>query len=77
MNYSPAKKSNYKSNPSLRTRKDKPFVDVAVDHMLSSPVTTNKIYREELEKMSKDLMESDILWMCIVVFSNFCFKIIV
>lgn len=49
---------DYKGNPILKPRKGKPFVDIAVDHMLSSPATADKIYRKALEKMRRELMES-------------------
>lgn len=49
---------DYKGNPILKPRKGKPFVDLAVDHVLSSPATVDKIYRKALEKMRKELFES-------------------
>lgn len=49
---------DYKGNPILKPRKGKPFVDIAVDHMLSSPATVDKIYRKALEKIRKEVLES-------------------
>lgn len=35
--------------------KGEPFIDIAIDHGLSSPDTADKIYRRALRKMKKDL----------------------
>lgn len=51
---------DYKGNPMLKPRKGKPFVDIAVDYILSSSTTADKIYRKALEKMRKELMASGI-----------------
>lgn len=50
---------DYKGNPILKPRKGKPFVDIAVDHMLSSPATADKTYRKALKKVRKELLESE------------------
>ena len=50
-----------KVNLILKPRKGKPLVDIAVDHMLSSPATANKIYRKAFEKRRKDLLMSGIV----------------
>ena len=42
---------DYKGNSILKPRKGKPFVDIVVDHMLSSPATADQIYRKVLEKI--------------------------
>lgn len=49
---------DYKGNPIIKRCKGKPFVDLAVGHMLSSPATANKVYWKALDKMRKELLES-------------------
>lgn len=39
-----------KGNPTLKPRKGKPFVNIAVDHMLSSPAIADKIYKKHWRK---------------------------
>lgn len=41
--------------PIRKKRKPDPFIDIAIDHALSSPDTADKIYRRALRKMKKDL----------------------
>lgn len=41
--------------PIRKERKPVPFIDIAIDHALSSPDTADKIYRRALRKMKEDL----------------------
>lgn len=44
-------------NPKKKKHKSQSFVDIAIDHGLSSPDTADKTYRKALEKMKKELKD--------------------